>query len=212
MFRWSGVHQERGVPLHTLPAAASNFEASRVHIEAVTLHQAEMASALSESRASALDTPRVRSKRKTEVLDEDEWTRQIESIVERDFFPDLPKLRNKLEWLQVCSLGPGSSAFPSLSLVHMPCLLISSEHTARNVLCFANSLRVSQRVPFIAAGYSDRRPSRYPPSSAEHSSTKGRLADPDGCNPTQSRHASAWQSTTHTGRHCHARSHPCTYP
>ncbi|KAK9802041.1 hypothetical protein WJX73_005229 [Symbiochloris irregularis] len=44
-------------------------------------------------------------KRQPEVLDEDEWTRQIESIIERDFFPDLPKLQNKLEWLKAVQSG-----------------------------------------------------------------------------------------------------------
>ena len=40
-------------------------------------------------------------KREATVLDEDEWTSRIEAIIQRDFFPDLPKLQNKLEWLQV---------------------------------------------------------------------------------------------------------------
>lgn len=35
------------------------------------------------------------------VLDEDEWTERIEAIIERDYFPDIPKMQNKLEWLQV---------------------------------------------------------------------------------------------------------------
>ena len=44
----------------------------------------------------------VGSKRKQEVLEEDEWTALLEDIVARDFFPDVPKLQSKLEWLQVC--------------------------------------------------------------------------------------------------------------
>lgn len=36
------------------------------------------------------------------VLEEDEWAEQLEAIIERDFFPDVPKLQSKLEWLQVC--------------------------------------------------------------------------------------------------------------
>lgn len=35
------------------------------------------------------------------VLEEDEWAEQLESIIERDFFPDVAKLQSKLEWLQV---------------------------------------------------------------------------------------------------------------
>jgi protein DGCR14 len=40
-------------------------------------------------------------RQKVKVLDEDEWTEKIEAIIQRDFFPDVPKLQNKLEWLQV---------------------------------------------------------------------------------------------------------------
>jgi protein DGCR14 len=32
------------------------------------------------------------------VLEEDAYANAIEAIVERDFFPALPKLKNKLEW------------------------------------------------------------------------------------------------------------------
>lgn len=39
--------------------------------------------------------------REQTLLEEDEWTDRIEAIIQRDFFPDLPKLQNKLEWLQV---------------------------------------------------------------------------------------------------------------
>jgi hypothetical protein len=39
------------------------------------------------------------------VLAEDSYTDAIEAIVERDFFPAIPKLRNKLEW---CVLGQGN--------------------------------------------------------------------------------------------------------
>ena len=35
------------------------------------------------------------------MLEEDEYTDRIEAIIQRDFFPDLPKLQNKLDWLQV---------------------------------------------------------------------------------------------------------------
>lgn len=42
----------------------------------------------------------VTRKRKQEVLDEDEWTSLLEEIIARDFFPDVPKLQSKLEWLQ----------------------------------------------------------------------------------------------------------------
>lgn len=55
---------------------------------------------LAAPSSKAAEAPH-KSSRQPEVLDEDEWTRQIETIIERDFFPDLPKLQNKLEWLKV---------------------------------------------------------------------------------------------------------------
>ncbi|EFJ16645.1 hypothetical protein SELMODRAFT_116099 [Selaginella moellendorffii] len=39
------------------------------------------------------------------VLDEDTYVAAIERIVERDFFPDIPKLQNKLEWLEAVRSG-----------------------------------------------------------------------------------------------------------
>lgn len=42
---------------------------------------------------------------KQKVLDEDEWTECLEAIIQRDFYPHIPKLQNKLEWIEVvCSL------------------------------------------------------------------------------------------------------------
>jgi hypothetical protein len=38
--------------------------------------------------------------RAAEVLDEDEWTLRLEQIVERDYLPDLTKLKARLDWLE----------------------------------------------------------------------------------------------------------------
>lgn len=46
-----------------------------------------------------------RIRRQQEILDEDEFTAKMEAIIERDFFPDIPKLQNKLEWLQAVRSG-----------------------------------------------------------------------------------------------------------
>jgi len=60
---------------------------------------------MSTGVVSNLPPPARRSGQKRQfeqtLLEEDEWTDRIEAIIQRDFFPDLPKLQNKLEWLQV---------------------------------------------------------------------------------------------------------------
>ncbi|KAF5838600.1 hypothetical protein DUNSADRAFT_2509 [Dunaliella salina] len=50
-----------------------------------------------------------------QVLDEDEYVAQIEAIVERDYFPDIPKLRSQLEWEQAVNTGD-----PFLIRPHVP--------------------------------------------------------------------------------------------
>lgn len=42
------------------------------------------------------------------VLDEDEFSTKIEAIIERDFFPSIPKLQNQLEWLHASQSGDPS--------------------------------------------------------------------------------------------------------
>ena len=36
--------------------------------------------------------------RRQKVLDEDEWTERLDAIITRDYFPHVPRLKNKLEW------------------------------------------------------------------------------------------------------------------
>ena len=60
------------------------------------------------ARACCLQAPRPR-KRHAVVLDEDVYTDSIEAIIERDYFPDLPKLRNKLDWLEAVRSGARAS-------------------------------------------------------------------------------------------------------
>lgn len=42
---------------------------------------------------------------KKRVLEEDAYTQVVEAIIERDFFPSIPKLQNKLEFLQAVQSG-----------------------------------------------------------------------------------------------------------
>ena len=38
------------------------------------------------------------------MLDEDTYVAAIEKIIERDYFPDIPKLRDRLDWLEVAKI------------------------------------------------------------------------------------------------------------
>ncbi|KAI5084676.1 hypothetical protein GOP47_0000845 [Adiantum capillus-veneris] len=49
--------------------------------------------------------PPKRPRRTATVLDEDSYVAAIEKIVERDFFPDIPKLQDRLEWLEAIRTG-----------------------------------------------------------------------------------------------------------
>ncbi|PKU76337.1 splicing factor ESS-2 homolog isoform X2 [Dendrobium catenatum] len=44
-------------------------------------------------------------KRRVSVLDEDTYVASIEKIIERDFFPDIPKLHDRLDWLEAARSG-----------------------------------------------------------------------------------------------------------
>jgi protein DGCR14 len=44
-------------------------------------------------------------KRSQVAIDEDTYVAAIEKIIERDFFPDIPKLQNRLEWLEAVRSG-----------------------------------------------------------------------------------------------------------
>ncbi|KAJ4965207.1 hypothetical protein NE237_017056 [Protea cynaroides] len=54
--------------------------------------------------SSSLNPPRNPNKR-PKVLDEDSYVAAIEKIIERDFFPDIPKLRDRSDWLEAVRSG-----------------------------------------------------------------------------------------------------------
>lgn len=43
-------------------------------------------------------------KRPQTILEEDDWTAKLEAIIQRDYFPDIPKLESELEWLGVSNI------------------------------------------------------------------------------------------------------------
>ncbi|GLT27425.1 hypothetical protein SLA2020_024220 [Shorea laevis] len=45
------------------------------------------------------------ARKRPDVLDEDTYVAAIEKIIERDFFPDISKLRDRLDWLEAIKTG-----------------------------------------------------------------------------------------------------------
>ncbi|OAY33020.1 splicing factor ESS-2 homolog [Manihot esculenta] len=60
--------------------------------------------ALQISNTSSIRTP-VNPRKRPTVLDEDTYVAAIEKIIERDFFPDISKLRDRLDWLEAVKTG-----------------------------------------------------------------------------------------------------------
>ncbi|KAL8241178.1 hypothetical protein R6Q59_014533 [Mikania micrantha] len=58
--------------------------------------------------SNSLITPTSTNPRKrnpSTLLDEDTYVAAIEKIIQRDFFPDVPKLRDRLDWLEATRTG-----------------------------------------------------------------------------------------------------------
>lgn len=58
-----------------------------------------------ESISSLTTTNSAPRSRRYKVLDEDTYVAAIEKIIERDFFPDIHKLRDRLDWLEAVRTG-----------------------------------------------------------------------------------------------------------
>ncbi|KAI8010481.1 hypothetical protein LOK49_LG06G01208 [Camellia lanceoleosa] len=60
---------------------------------------------LSENPNNSSSSSAKNPKNPPTVLDEDTYAASIEKIIERDFFPDIPKLRDRLDWLEAVRSG-----------------------------------------------------------------------------------------------------------
>ena len=49
--------------------------------------------------------PRVPKRAGPTVLDEDEYVSRLDAIITREYFPDVPKLKDTLSWLQATNSG-----------------------------------------------------------------------------------------------------------
>jgi protein DGCR14 len=54
---------------------------------------------------TSMPPPAPRPPKRKVVLEEDAYSEAIEAIIERDFFPDVPKMQNQLEWLEAIQSG-----------------------------------------------------------------------------------------------------------
>ncbi|XP_076884287.1 uncharacterized protein LOC143533352 [Bidens hawaiensis] len=55
--------------------------------------------------SNSLATTHPRKRNSSTVLDEDTYVAAIEKIIQRDFFPDIPKLQDRLDWLEATRTG-----------------------------------------------------------------------------------------------------------
>jgi len=63
-------------------------------------HLSSPSPSLSSQNPSTPSNSNKNPKTQSSVLDEDTYVAAIEKIIERDFFPDIPKLRDRLDWLK----------------------------------------------------------------------------------------------------------------
>ncbi|KAJ9560866.1 hypothetical protein OSB04_006026, partial [Centaurea solstitialis] len=74
--------------------------------ETPPVHHQNVGSSSNSSSLTTTTTPKNPRKRASStVLDEDAYVAAIEKIIERDFFPDIPKLRDRLDWLEATRTG-----------------------------------------------------------------------------------------------------------
>uniref|UniRef100_A0A0D6QUF8 Nuclear protein DGCR14 n=1 Tax=Araucaria cunninghamii TaxID=56994 RepID=A0A0D6QUF8_ARACU len=60
---------------------------------------------LTDPSRVSIPGPLKKRKNSQTVLDEDSYVAAIEKIIERDYFPDIPKLHDRLEWLEAARSG-----------------------------------------------------------------------------------------------------------
>ena len=98
-------------PIH---AAAQLVSACRPYLSYGNPKRAHGVSSTNITSSMAAEVSTSQAAGRQKVLDEDEWTECVEAIIQRDYFPIVPKLQNKLEWLEV-SIGTLCICLPTQS-------------------------------------------------------------------------------------------------
>ena len=104
----------------------------------------------------SMPPPAPRLPKRKVVLEEDAYTEAIEAIVERDFFPDVPKMQNQLEWLEAIQSGdPAQIKRAQQSIALRRAGLVANPPTAaRGGTSMRNTrsiLRTPAMTPLVAA-------------------------------------------------------------
>eukprot|EP01018_Ginkgo_biloba_P037225 Gb_36521 [translate_table: standard] len=87
-------------PRHILPSPSPSPAST------IPGHETDHEGAIVPGRGSLMvPPPPPKRKRSQTVLDEDTYVAAIEKIIERDFYPDLPKLHDRLDWLEAVRSG-----------------------------------------------------------------------------------------------------------
>ncbi|KAJ7564148.1 hypothetical protein O6H91_02G004600 [Diphasiastrum complanatum] len=105
-------------PRHFMPSPSPSIRSLDAGVDHANDRALVLASTLNRSFMGVPPPPK-RVKRGPIVVDEDAYAAAIEKIIERDFYPDIPKLRNRLEWLEAVRSGdPVVIREAQLNIIH----------------------------------------------------------------------------------------------
>ncbi|CAN5951471.1 unnamed protein product, partial [Sphagnum jensenii] len=90
-------------PRHILPPPSPSL--SIRSLDSSKGHESSLAMVSMSGKITGRPPLPKKRKRSQVAIDEDTYVAAIEKIIERDFFPDIPKLQNRLEWLEAVRSG-----------------------------------------------------------------------------------------------------------
>lgn len=134
----------------------------------ISVPQRTLSNALQLASVPVLPIPKEKPQKR--VLDEDTYVESIDKIIQRDFFPDLPKLRTQLEWLE----AEASSDLEKMREIHMRLRGKDVTQSVRGSVrsSIRGSVRETPNSFETPASFTPRVPPPATPSSTSDSSTK----------------------------------------